>query len=183
MSLQQSLMQALVVLGSSADEVAARLAALGFKGQRAIAADCPGRITFGRRSGGAMCGWAVSFATSEGWSFRCQQASRNSWRGLTRMRSTPCSWTTRWPTPRSAPTCRITAPARWSSMNTDLVRSRAEQIEEWEKRGKLVWGCLGCRPFYITDHQCLTSVFAPRHGASARCESGKRPHCTCDTCF
>lgn len=23
----------------------------------------------------------------------------------------------------------------------------------------------------------------PRHTASERCESGKRPHCTCDTCF
>jgi hypothetical protein len=23
----------------------------------------------------------------------------------------------------------------------------------------------------------------PRHMASSRCESGKRPHCTCDTCF
>jgi hypothetical protein len=24
---------------------------------------------------------------------------------------------------------------------------------------------------------------APRHDASPRCESGRRPHCTCDTCF
>lgn len=24
---------------------------------------------------------------------------------------------------------------------------------------------------------------APMHDASERCESGKRPHCTCDTCF
>jgi hypothetical protein len=23
----------------------------------------------------------------------------------------------------------------------------------------------------------------PYHEASTRCESGKRPHCTCDTCF
>lgn len=23
----------------------------------------------------------------------------------------------------------------------------------------------------------------PYHDASPRCESGKRPHCTCDTCF
>ncbi len=23
----------------------------------------------------------------------------------------------------------------------------------------------------------------PRHTASELCESGKRPHCTCDTCF
>jgi len=25
--------------------------------------------------------------------------------------------------------------------------------------------------------------FGPRHDASPRCESGKYPHCTCDTCF
>ena len=41
MSLQQSVMQALIVLGSSADEVADRLAALGFKGQRGVNGDCP----------------------------------------------------------------------------------------------------------------------------------------------
>jgi len=23
----------------------------------------------------------------------------------------------------------------------------------------------------------------PRHQPSDRCESGKRPHCTCDTCY
>ena len=49
----QSLMEALVVLGSSADEVADRLAALGFKGRRAIAENCPVahylRATLGRR--------------------------------------------------------------------------------------------------------------------------------------
>lgn len=27
-----------------------------------------------------------------------------------------------------------------------------------------------------------TTMF-PSHQASERCESGKRPHCTCDTCF
>ena len=53
MSLHQSLMEALVVLGRDADEVADRLAALGFKGRRAMADDCPLthylRATLGRR--------------------------------------------------------------------------------------------------------------------------------------
>jgi len=33
--------------------------------------------------------------------------------------------------------------------------------------------------------QCISigDGFGPRHEASRRCESGKRPHCTCDTCF
>lgn len=26
-------------------------------------------------------------------------------------------------------------------------------------------------------------TFFPRHVPSVRCQSGKRPHCTCDTCF
>lgn len=26
-------------------------------------------------------------------------------------------------------------------------------------------------------------AMVPPHDASPRCESGKRPHCTCDTCF
>ena len=41
MSLAQSLMQAVVVLGRDADEVADRLTALGFKGRRNVAGDCP----------------------------------------------------------------------------------------------------------------------------------------------
>jgi hypothetical protein len=28
-----------------------------------------------------------------------------------------------------------------------------------------------------------TYGIAPNHNAGERCESGKRPHCTCDTCF
>lgn len=33
--------------------------------------------------------------------------------------------------------------------------------------------------------QCLSiSVFGgPRHAASKRCESGRHPHCACDTCW
>lgn len=27
------------------------------------------------------------------------------------------------------------------------------------------------------------NTFFPPHDASPRCESGKRPHCTCDACF
>ena len=41
MSMERSIFQALIVLGTSADEVADRLAALGFKGRRGVAGDCP----------------------------------------------------------------------------------------------------------------------------------------------
>lgn len=41
MSIHQSLFEALTVLGRDADEVADRLAALGFKGRQGIDTDCP----------------------------------------------------------------------------------------------------------------------------------------------
>lgn len=35
----------------------------------------------------------------------------------------------------------------------------------------------GCEERRVTDPH------GPRHLASSRCQSGKRPHCTCDTCY
>src|SRR5258708_735162 len=37
----------------------------------------------------------------------------------------------------------------------------------------------------LTCNQCQEHLgeFYPSHFASQGCESGKRPHCTCDTCF
>lgn len=32
------------------------------------------------------------------------------------------------------------------------------------------------------DQHCYDEMM-PKHEASPRCESGKRPHCTCDICF
>ena len=59
-----------------------------------------------------------------------------------------------------------------------IVRDAIEQFGDIENSrygstGKVCVTCL---------HQ---SVFpgGPRHNASATCESGKHPHCTCDTCF
>lgn len=34
---------------------------------------------------------------------------------------------------------------------------------------------------YCDEHR--DDQMMPSHTASSRCESGKRPHCTCDTCF
>lgn len=45
------------------------------------------------------------------------------------------------------------------------------------------------RRFICTDGSCRTcnelrsGEFAPPHDASASCLSGRRAHCTCDTCF
>jgi hypothetical protein len=54
-------------------------------------------------------------------------------------------------------------------------------LEIMEVTGRIVRGCLGCAPWYEATNP--VHVFAPGHKPSARCESGQRPHCTCDTCF
>lgn len=36
---------------------------------------------------------------------------------------------------------------------------------------------------YCDSLRATGETFHPRHDASARCESGGRNHCTCDTCF
>lgn len=57
---------------------------------------------------------------------------------------------------------------------------REEKIARMEADGMLDPSCTGCREFY--DHPTV-NPFAPAHKPSPRCESGKHPHCTCDTCF
>jgi hypothetical protein len=42
---------------------------------------------------------------------------------------------------------------------------------------------------FLPEGECKTcdayrhETMAPRHTASPNCQSGKHPHCTCDTCF
>jgi len=63
-----------------------------------------------------------------------------------------------------------------------MKETREQIIKRWEDGRELVLGCVGCKPFY--DWQGLpVDLYAPRHKASTRCESGKKPHCTCDRCF
>ena len=59
-------------------------------------------------------------------------------------------------------------------------------IQELEICGDLHPSCLTCiEVFYpqIREGKKLHEIFAPRHKASRRCESGRLPHCTCDACF
>lgn len=60
--------------------------------------------------------------------------------------------------------------------------TRPEAIQRWEKNGWLDPECPGCKEFYASD-QMPYEVFAPRHNASFGCQSGMKPHCTCDSCF
>lgn len=52
-----------------------------------------------------------------------------------------------------------------------------ENVErKYPTRRRHVEGCSYCE-------QNKGASMMPSHDASLRCESGKRPHCTCDTCF
>lgn len=68
-----------------------------------------------------------------------------------------------------------------SGISAGQAERRDEVLERWERSGIIERGCKGCQDFYdAKDPYC---VFAPRHTASVRCESGKKPHCTCAICF
>lgn len=60
--------------------------------------------------------------------------------------------------------------------------TREDQIARWEREGWLDPTCPGCRIYYGSPGLPV-NVFSPSHQVSDRCESGKLPHCTCDTCF
>lgn len=59
--------------------------------------------------------------------------------------------------------------------------TRGERIMRLEELGTINPFCDYCQEFYKAKDPA--THFAPRHTASPGCRSGKRPHCTCDTCF
>ncbi len=59
-------------------------------------------------------------------------------------------------------------------------------IKELEIREVINPNCKTCVEIFYPQLRVgmkFERIFAPRHKASSRCESGKYPHCTCDTCF
>lgn len=58
--------------------------------------------------------------------------------------------------------------------------TRAERLARWEAQGFYDPTCAACKP--VAEHPTL-NPFQPRHDPNPRCRSGKRPHCTCDSCF
>jgi hypothetical protein len=62
------------------------------------------------------------------------------------------------------------------------AETRSEALERWEKEGLLDPECFQCgefRDFPGMPWDC----FAPLHKPNPGCDSGQRPHCTCDSCF
>ncbi len=58
--------------------------------------------------------------------------------------------------------------------------TRAERLARWQMTGLYDPDCPGCAT--VLEHPTL-SPFQPMHKSGARCQSGGRPHCTCDACF
>jgi hypothetical protein len=77
--------------------------------------------------------------------------------------------------------------ARWAAARARLANvyeTRDQQVARMESSGQLDPACPMCqREYYARPDTMPSDVFAPRHKASSRCQSGKRAHCTCDTCF
>ena len=62
------------------------------------------------------------------------------------------------------------------------LRMRSElELDRAEQEGEIVADCPGCRAFYEAEDP--REVCTPRHRASRRCQSGRRAHCSCETCF
>jgi hypothetical protein len=59
---------------------------------------------------------------------------------------------------------------------------RAAVIAAMEKQGAISPGCRECQQAFYA-HQDPSNAFYPRHTPMVSCQSGKHPHCTCDTCF
>jgi hypothetical protein len=49
--------------------------------------------------------------------------------------------------------------------------------------GALEPGCPGCESSFAAVRTGDELPFMPHHKPSSMCESGKHPHCSCDTCF
>lgn len=58
--------------------------------------------------------------------------------------------------------------------------TREERLLRWEKSGSYDPDCGACEK--VRNHPTL-SPFAPGHRSNSFCRSGKRNHCTCDSCF
>ena len=76
----------------------------------------------------------------------------------------------------------------WRLLAAQLRLQREEHIKRLEADERLDPDCRICQDVfypYYRERWMPGSVgpFAPPHLASLRCESGQRPHCTCDTCF
>lgn len=63
-----------------------------------------------------------------------------------------------------------------STMGNPIPWCAACEDDRQRRRIVMEEGCETCA-------ELARGSWGPSHDPSPRCESGKRPHCTCDTCF
>lgn len=68
----------------------------------------------------------------------------------------------------------------WDRFN-DQFRETEDERNERMREARLRYRRPRGECAYCDEHR--TDSMMPSHTASARCESGKHPHCTCDICF
>lgn len=71
-------------------------------------------------------------------------------------------------------------------INKELTSEILEYILQLEKEGRFDRFCKFCQEHFMPQLKIgrrLPDIYAPPHKPSTHCESGKKPHCTCDTCF
>lgn len=64
--------------------------------------------------------------------------------------------------------------------------AREEKARRWRQgvaSGVIDPDCDICKREFGTEVDPRPGAFAPAHEASSSCRSGRRNHCTCDTCF
>lgn len=59
---------------------------------------------------------------------------------------------------------------------------RAAVLAAMERQGAIDPNCKECQEAFYKS-STPESAFYPRHTAMVSCQSGRHPHCTCDTCF
>lgn len=71
-------------------------------------------------------------------------------------------------------------------IDTKELTKLEQYIKDLEIAGYMHPDCSTCQKVFYNPVKrgiLFSNIFAPSHKASRNCESGKRPHCTCDTCF
>lgn len=66
-----------------------------------------------------------------------------------------------------------------ASVAAEPSTSKSDAATCWPNRKKAPVG--ECA--YCDSERAAGNEHHPSHDASPRCESGRRPHCTCDTCW
>jgi hypothetical protein len=73
--------------------------------------------------------------------------------------------------------------ARWIKPHREPIAKVLAAVRAAATGPRLEPGCTTCDEYREHFERTGSWPSGPRHDAMERCESGKHPHCTCETCF